>query len=72
MPQYIITPWRDISELIAVRNQLYSIESPTPSDTSSNYAPNDDLRRAAVDTVSIFKLLSFYEGKWNRGSPYIF
>lgn len=41
MVQYVITPWRNPSELLCVRQQLYQ-------------ARNDDERRQAVAQVSVW------------------
>lgn len=47
MSRYTITPWRTQSDLLSVRQQLYSLDTTTPE---------EDHRRAAVDRIMAWKL----------------
>ncbi|KAI9830477.1 MAG: rRNA-processing protein las1 [Phylliscum demangeonii] len=48
MPQYIITPWRDLSELRLVRSQFYAC-------LARSSPPTADERRQGVDTIRAWK-----------------
>jgi ribosomal biogenesis protein LAS1 len=58
MSRYTITPWRTHSDLLAVRQQLYSLNTDsTPTQTQhQNQNGNPDLRHQAVSRIMAWKL----------------
>lgn len=58
MSRYTITPWRTHSDLLAVRQQLYSLNNENNNNNNNNNPtpPPEDLRRPAVSRIMAWKL----------------
>jgi ribosomal biogenesis protein LAS1 len=58
MSRYTITPWRTHSDLLSVRQQLYSLNTnSTPTQNQNQHQnANPDLRHRAVSRIMAWKL----------------